>query len=390
MYYPIFNDHLELSHHYYSAKYFLPMDGNSKVVFLLSKNLKEVLEKNHKISPPYYLGDCSWSNPVNIKLRTVGEKTGLLSSLFKYRPTNILIWSNPDSKQITKFLLDRVQTYTVDRDTTWGCYQYPKLRYQLASGNKLKKQRANTHQKFISYIDSLPSLSKVYVFGTGPSIEIAFDFDFSDGYRIVCNTMIKNKELMNHIQPHFLVAADAIYHFGISKYASRFRKDLELFLNTHRCIFIAPEHYYANFIFHHSNLETLTVPVPYTADEINLSMKDKFKVKSLHNVLNQLLLPLASSLCDNIYLLGFDGRKQTDKHFWKSTDSVNYEGLKKYHQAAHPGFFKGIDYEEYAVMQSEIAELIISLGEKVGKKYYSLNESTNKALQKRYIGVGQE
>ncbi len=191
---------------------------------------------------------------------------------------------------------------------------------------------------------------------------------------------------MNHIQPHFLVAADAIYHFGISQYACRFRKDLELFLNTHRCIFLVPEHYYANFIFHYRDLEAVTVPVPYTADQINLSIKDKFEVKSFHNVLNQLLLPLASSLCDNIFLLGFDGRKQTDKHFWKSTDSVNYESLKKYHQTAHPGFFKGIDYEEYAIMQSEIAELIMSLGEKVGKKYYCLNESTNKALQKRYIG----
>ena len=115
-------------------------------------------------------------------------------------------------------------------------------------------------------------------------------------------------------------------------------------------------------------------------------MKNKFEIKGLHNILNQLLLPLGSSLSNEIYLLGFDGRKQTDKHFWKSLGSVNYEDLKKFHQQAHPGFFKGINYEEYANTQSELAESIMKLGEKMGKKYYCLNESSNKALQKRYVG----
>ena len=183
---------------------------------------------------------------------------------------------------------------------------------------------------------------------------------------------------MNHIKPHFLVAADAIYHFGISRYSCQFRRDLEQFLEAHNALFIIPEMFYQNFVHHFKKFEHNTVPVPFTAQEINLAMKDLFEVKTL-----------ASSLCDQIYLLGFDGRKKTDKHFWGSTTSVNYEDLKRYHQEAHPGFFKGIDYQDYAQIQSDNAESIMALGEEMGKRYYSLNESTNLALQKRFYPQGK-
>lgn len=387
LYYPIFNDPEELTHHYFSALYYIPMRENARTLFLVSDKIEGLLNNIKTEPPPEYIGSCHWDQNGGIEFKTVKSHPGLLGLMLKYRPTNLFVWSKPKSGFISEFVMDCTQTINVDRvSSTWGSYQYSPFRHRFESNSELTKLRRVAHQKFIAHIGSLPSFSKSYLFGTGPSIETAFNYDFSDGYRIVCNTMIKNTSLMAHIKPQFLVAADAIYHFGISRYACQFRKDLESFLNTHRCIFLVPEHYYPNFIFHSRNLESVTVPVPYTTQQINLSMKESFEVKSLHNVLNQLLLPLGSSLCDNIYFLGFDGRKQTDRHFWKSTESVNYEDLKPYLQKSHPGFFQGINYEAYADMQSEIANTIMTIGEKIGKNYYSLNESTNKALLKRYIG----
>jgi len=390
IYYPVFYDLSELIHHYYSAMYFLPMDSKSRTVFFVSEKLKKTAGDIKEIPPPDYMGDCLWGKGMNIEVKFTNDNPALMKLLLQYRPMNLFFWAKVSETRLQSKLVvcfeQRINVVNVDRHTTWGCYNYPGFRYSLVRSNELTKQRNIAHRKFVAYIESLPVFSKAYVFGTGPSIETAFGYDFSDGYRIVCNTIIKNKELMEHIKPHFMIAGDAIYHFGISKYACRFRRDLENFLNSYKCLFLIPESYYNNFIFHYENIKKFTLPIPYTALQINLSMKKRFEIKSVHNILNQLLLPLASSLCDNIFLLGFDGRKSTDKYFWKSTDSVNYEDLKGYHQKAHPGFFKGIDYEEYANIQSELAETIMSLGERMGKKYYCLNESSNKALQQRYIG----
>lgn len=381
LFYPVFDDLQELVHHYRSAGHFLPPDA--KVIFVVSQGLKHKVKKVRDSAAPDYMGDCLRDVEQEVVFEPARESAGLLKLLLKYRPVSILLWRCSNPNRFFGLALESSLVHNVDRYSTWGCYSYPSFRHGLRSRSELKTQRSAMQRKFLEYVESLPVFSKVYVFGTGPSIERAFGHDFSDGYRIVCNTMIKNAELMEQIKPHFMVAGDGIYHFGVSRYACRFRRDLERFLSSHRCLLILPEGYYDNFLYHNENLAEFTLPVPYTARRTNLRMKEVLETKFQHNILNQLLLPLASSLCDNIFLLGFDGRKADDQHFWKSADSVNYEDLKVHHQKAHPGFFSGVDYPQYANLQSECAEKIISLGERMGKKYYCMNESSNAALQRR-------
>jgi hypothetical protein len=107
---------------------------------------------------------------------------------------------------------------------------------------------------------------------------------------------------------------------------------------------------------------------------------------NLPNILNGLLLPLGSSLSNEVYLLGFDGRVASDQLFWKNSEANSYGVLKETIMAAHPGFFKGINYEEYAAKQSENAEKVMTLGEAMGKSYSCLNRTSIPALQKRMVG----
>ncbi|HJV35778.1 hypothetical protein [Geomonas sp.] len=383
LYHPVFDDLQELVHHYYLAGHFLPQDAT--VIFQVTPALQEETRRIGSFPPPDYLGDCLTRGGQRFRFETEQQGLSLASLLRKHRPVSVLFWRAPKQSPLMNLALQSSLLHNVDRYSTWGCYSYPSFRHGLRTRGGLKQQRAVMQQKFLEYVDGLPNFPRAYLFGTGPSIEKAFDHDFSDGYRIVCNTMIKNDELMDHIKPHFMVAGDGIYHFGVSKYACRFRNDLERFLKRHRCLLVIPEGYYDDFVFHNEALAEFALPVPYVAQEINLRMKEKLEIKFSHNILNQLLLPLASSLCDEVMLLGFDGRKAGDLHFWKSSDSVNYEDLKVHQHQAHPGFFSGVDHAEYARIQSDCAEKIMSLGERMGKKYRCMNPSSNEALQKRFL-----
>ena len=79
-------------------------------------------------------------------------------------------------------------------------------------------------KRFMLLVERLLTLglSKSYVFGTGPSLESGRGKDFSDGYRIVCNTICKDRDFFLKLEPHILVAGDAQCHFSDTKHAQAF------------------------------------------------------------------------------------------------------------------------------------------------------------------------
>ena len=50
---------------------------------------------------------------------------------------------------------------------------------------------------------------------------------FFYGYiNIICNSMVKNKSLLKHINPQLLVFADPVFHMSHNEYAEEFRQNL--------------------------------------------------------------------------------------------------------------------------------------------------------------------
>jgi hypothetical protein len=254
----------------------------------------------------------------------------------------------------------------------------PKIDATLAGRDK------TTPENFFNF-EMTPKKDKCYAFGTGESLDTAYDYDFSDGYKIVCNTMIKNIELMTHIKPDFLVFADAIYHFGPSIYAFAFRNALSEFVSCFpSCIILIPELLYYHFIHNNPGLEKKVYLVPLCKHrEVNNDLKKEYCYHRFENILNLLILPLASTLADNIYFLGFDGRSKSSKRFWEYSKKNNFIDLLPLQESAHPGFFVRGDYESYTEELAEQTEMIMQHGENMGKSYYSLNASHNKAMKKR-------
>ena len=98
-----------------------------------------------------------------------------------------------------------------------------------------------------------------------------------------------------------------------------------------------------------------------------------------------MLIPLASTIAEIIYFLGFDGRTDKDKRFWSYSQDVNFNELLYFQELAHPGFFIDRDYKKYAEIQADFTERLFNFGEKMGKRYICLNKSNNSAMSQRYI-----
>jgi hypothetical protein len=247
-------------------------------------------------------------------------------------------------------------------------------------------------RKFRARIEELKSLGlgKCYLFGTGVSLSAAMDKDWSDGYRVVCNTIVRDDKLWRQIDPHFIVAGDAIYHFGFTAFARTFRTDLLKRLRETNTFFVFPEIFSGIVAREFAEVEDRLIPVPQGRHhQIHVNLADTFQTPWLGNVLNLLLLPLGCTLSRNIYLWGFDGRAPDDKLFWSNSSQHSYPELMPSLQEAHPAFFRHYvptDKPTAYVQSVHGDQLDASLhaAEKQGWSFVMMHKTWTPTLQKRY------
>jgi hypothetical protein len=238
-------------------------------------------------------------------------------------------------------------------------------------------------------------LDKSFIFGTGPSLEKAMDRDWSDGYRIVSNTIVRDPVLWKHLDPHFVVAADAIYHFGHTSFAKAFRRDLLARLSETHTLFVYPDFFDAIVRREFSCCSAQLIPISRGHhDDIAVDLTRCFKLPSLGNVLPLLLLPLGCTLAKTVCLWGFDGRAPSDKLFWSNSNKHTYQELLPELQEAHPGFFQHYvpkeDPTKYVrEYHGDVLDGRMSAAEKAGYRFIMLHPSWTPALNKRYLGDGR-
>lgn len=234
-------------------------------------------------------------------------------------------------------------------------------------------------------------LDKVYLFGTGSSLESAIKHDWADGYKIVCNTIVKDTELWHHISPDFIVAADAIYHFGDNLFAKAFCNDLEKRLTeTLHTFFVYPSlfHPFVKKRFAKFEERLISIPLGSHKDICN-NLHERFELPALGNVLNYLLLPLGTNLSKNIYLWGFNGRAPDDKDFWKNSDKHFYNELVDDIKKSHPYFYeyfipKGNEEKYVKKYHGDELEQSLEEAESKGWQFRMLHASYTPALAKRF------
>jgi hypothetical protein len=257
------------------------------------------------------------------------------------------------------------------------------------------RQRIRTsHRIFMRHVDQLKLAGNrpVYLFGTGPSLQLAANRSFSDGIVVVCNTIVRDAELWHHLNPDILTAGDAIYHFGHTPHARAFRADAlrRLVESRGRTAFVYPLQFDVIVRPEFREVESLLVPIPWGGHtDITVDLIERFRLPGVGNVLNVLLLPLGCTLSSDVRLWGFDGRAPSDSGFWANSDRHSYPELMQSIRDAHPAFFAsmtpaGNEIQYVNEVHGDWLDDRLSEAEERGFSFQMLHRSWTPTLQKRY------
>lgn len=227
-----------------------------------------------------------------------------------------------------------------------------------------------------------------FVFATGPSLDDAFDHEFpDDALTVVCNSIVRNDELLAHLDPDVLVFADQVFHFGPTRYAHAFREDAAAVLREYDCVGVVPARHRSLFTGHYPDLADSVVGVePVPADAPIYPSRERLAVMETGNVMTLLMLPVASALADRVTVVGADGRREDESYFWEHSETAQYgDELMDGVAESHPAFFRDRVYEDYYREHVETLTAMLADGERRGKAYRSLTPSYVEALGRRRV-----
>ncbi|WP_144584114.1 glycosyltransferase family 2 protein [Campylobacter coli] len=233
--------------------------------------------------------------------------------------------------------------------------------------------------------------TKAYLFGTGPNFSYSKRYDYSDGLVIACNSMVVNQDIMKKLKPKILVIADPIFHAGPSSYAGKFRRSLIEVFKFNPCPIVVPlrdYHIYSAYLPEHmvDFLVPIFFKIPSKDDyPFYFDIFKSLEVKTTNNILTLFQLPLATSLADEIYITGCDGRPmRNDSYFWSHNKEVQINDKMQDIKIAHRGFFD-IEYNDYYNKHIDFLSQFLGLAEKNKKRIFSLTPSHIKPLQDRIV-----
>ena len=386
-FYPPFRDELELSSHFYRAAWYLPYYRETiRKVYLYAK-------KSTGLRCPDYMAEPE-SLPTHISLLSFSFSYAvkLISSKV------ILLWSSDSCSPFWLRLFKSLGITLVNVDThdleskEYGAYPGIIWRYLLPKGEKDRVIK-DSHQKLSAAFEreKKNGNSAAVVFGTGPSLQKAYEYDYDKCLTIVCNTIIQNKGLMDCIRPTFVTAGDAVSHYGVSKYAARFREDLVNALETN------PDLYYlgtATFGFilhvHYPYLKGRILLIEQNQADPNYSLIANFSAPKLDSTMNIHMLPLAATFHDDIYILGCDGKtdKGENEDFWPHANDAQYHDLVITGHLCHPTFDQHRQKSTYSRHLKSVRKTVQMGERKHGKHYTCLRESNIPAFRERQLSDG--
>ncbi|MFW8637113.1 glycosyltransferase [Cribrihabitans pelagius] len=223
------------------------------------------------------------------------------------------------------------------------------------------------------------------VFGTGPSVDRAFEFDFSSCMTVACNSIVANDALLDHIQPAFICAGDAVSHFGVSQYAETFRADLIKVLQERGIYFFTSAAIGFLLIQKHPEIRDRVILCEQRFSGLNTDLENNWALPRFDSTLNIHMLPVAATFSDTVYLLGLDGRDpnpDNNEDFWAHSKAAQYHDLVNSGHLAHPTFAVNRAQATEDRYLASVQESFMA-GEAVGKSFFALAGSFTPAVHAR-------
>lgn len=304
----------------------------------------------------------------------------------------VLLWNYPSKELIVGLQKLGIKAFNITTEdlNTAEYGNYCKVLWQLTSNEDKADLLADSHQRFIEKVTKLKdkNYQAAVVLGTGPSIDLAANFDFSKCFTHACNTVILSDELMEAISPDFLSAGDVVSHFGVSEYAHQFRLKLFETLNKYDCMFLTTSQFGYLFMVQYPSVADRVVVCDQRGFLPNYDLVKDWNLPCLDSVFNIHMVPTAATVSDTIFVLGCDGKNPDEKlneDFWQHSKKAQLHNLVNTGHICHPTFDVHRQRSTWDGYQNSVQQTC-GLGENLyGKKFYTLHPSYTIGLDARFI-----
>jgi len=383
---PVFENKQELTDQVNRIRWYLPGSENVTIWISLAEKLKNVNLSELEV-PSCQRQPSKITNRPEIRVCQPEELDNHIKDADIF-----CVWDTKEASLLKHFLRHPLRMRILDP----GFYRYTEshtsaalLWYDLYSKDERKKAQRQSQRKFKQLFEQYKASSKAYLFGTGPSIGQADKYNFSDGVRIVCNTIISNDDLLEVIKPNVVTFADCVFHFGVSKYCERFTEDLKKVVNKYQSYIVTTEVGAALMRAHCPDLRPFIIGVPATKCSGPQMLTDEsFRTRSYpYSIVTRFMMPLAAGLAKQIYMMGFDGREPNDKYFWKHNNKAQYSDNMQDVRMVHPAFFNDTDYADHYQGHCNVLTKMVNSFEQKGVQIKVLGNSHVPVLKKRLVVV---
>lgn len=234
-------------------------------------------------------------------------------------------------------------------------------------------------------LDCAPGASSAFLLATGPSAGMVDPKAVSADVRITCNSAVRDARLLADLSPDAIAFSDRVFHFGPSRYAGEFRRDLLRAAEKTDALFLTTDLWVWPLLARHPELADRFVVLPAAlGGPWAWPAPGRAAVRSTGNILTILMLPAALALADRVTLAGCDGRKPDEGYFWQHNKQTQYsDELMQTAFAAHPAFFRDVSYDGYYGRHVQELDDLLTAAEAAGKTIDCQTPSHIPALLRR-------
>ncbi len=262
------------------------------------------------------------------------------------------------------------------------------LHFTMLTPDEKRRYAQISRTNFERLIEQVKERDKALVFGSGPSVG-AFIHDegkqhyMDESVRIVCNAFFNSSAVAEQIRPDIYVLLDSLF------YVREFRPVYEWLIERgDDAYLVVPNRILPLLLYRHPELEDQVIGMEERTGELHFPIPEDVSVdRNLRNVVRSWSIPLASTLCDTIYIVGCDGtsvKKEDTEGRWRHNDELIRSEIVNMSHIMDKYRKKPITVS-YVQQHMDAMEEVLQFGETQGKTYYSLTDSQIPALKKRLL-----
>lgn len=228
--------------------------------------------------------------------------------------------------------------------------------------------------------------NSAFVLATGPSARLVEPDAITATIRIICNSAVRDVDLLRALRPNVICFGDPVFHYGPSRYSAAFRRDLLRAVKETDAVLVTIEPWAGLLLAHNPELSDRLVILRVRRGRPTWTWptRQRMVVRMTGNILTTAMLPIAFALSDHVEVAGCDGRQPSESYFWHHNKRAQYsDELMQTAFQSHPAFFRDRDYGDYYNTHCDELESLLSTAEAAGKRVRAVTPSFIPALGRR-------